>query len=65
MINRINIENNYVSNLSNNKIIIKDKIEKNDEVLSKVDKIKEEIKNGTYKLDLEATSKKIAESLIQ
>ena len=31
---------------------------------SKVESLKESIKNGTYKIDIDATAKKLAESLL-
>ena len=63
MINKINTA--YNLNIANTENIKVSKVEKPEsKELSKVERIKEEISNGTYKLDLNALSEKMAEELL-
>ena len=59
-----------IKGISNNNVTlnfstISSKQNKTEEVeKSKVDEIKESIKNGTYKIDIDNTAKKLAKSLL-
>ena len=53
-----NNNSTFFSTISSKKIKT-DEVEK-----SKVDEIKESIKNGTYKIDIDNTAKKLAKSLL-
>jgi anti-sigma28 factor (negative regulator of flagellin synthesis) len=65
MISKVNVGNAAINNLqqvsnSKNSEIQKNKSEEN----SKVETIKKSIQNGTYKIDLNKTAEKIADTLL-
>jgi len=60
MIKGINNNSTFISTVSSNKENTKtENVEK-----SKVDTLKESIKNGTYKIDIDATAHKLAKALL-
>ena len=63
----IDIKKKQKTIIENNKILKKEinqqKLNKNE--ISNIDKIKSEINNGTYKVDLNLLSKKIADDLLK
>jgi anti-sigma28 factor (negative regulator of flagellin synthesis) len=59
MIKGIGNNPSFISTMSSKDNIKTENVEK-----SKVEKIKESINNGTYKIDLDKTAQKIAESLL-
>ncbi len=67
MISKVNVGNVYVANQNisrtkNENIQNKEEIKSKDR--DKVQEIKKSIQNGTYKIDLQKTSEKIADTLL-
>jgi len=61
MIKGINNNSTFISTVSSN---TKENTKTENVEKSKVDTLKESIKNGTYKLDIDATANKLAKSLL-